>query len=110
MIRLNTAINRIIAMPDIVERFARDAVEATPGTPEQLAKFVAADYEAWRLLIECHAELVALFLRALRRINRRAFGSLSRFIKHFAPPIQYAARVVEESVTIRPTHFERTDT
>ncbi len=49
--KLNTTINKIAAMPDVVERFARDAVEARPGTPAQLGQFVAADYDAWRAMV-----------------------------------------------------------
>ena len=50
--RLNATLNRIVAMPDMVERFARDAVDPTPGTPAQLAQFIASDYEAWRAMVK----------------------------------------------------------
>jgi tripartite-type tricarboxylate transporter receptor subunit TctC len=50
--RLNATINHIAAMPDVVERFAQDAVEAKTGAPSDLAKFVAADYEAWRAMVK----------------------------------------------------------
>ena len=50
--KLNATLNRIVAMPDMVERFARDAVDATPGTPAQLAQFIASDYEAWRAMVK----------------------------------------------------------
>jgi len=52
VIRLNATLNRIVAMPDMVERFARDAVDPTPGTPAQLAQFIANDYEAWRAMVK----------------------------------------------------------
>jgi tripartite-type tricarboxylate transporter receptor subunit TctC len=50
--RLNAAINRIVALPDVVERFARDAIDAAPGTPAQLAQFIAADYAAWLAMVK----------------------------------------------------------
>jgi tripartite-type tricarboxylate transporter receptor subunit TctC len=46
--KLNTALNKVLAMPDVLARFKVDAVDAMPGTPAALAKFIDADYQAWR--------------------------------------------------------------
>jgi tripartite-type tricarboxylate transporter receptor subunit TctC len=44
---LNAAINKIVAMPDVLARFKTDAVDPAPGTPAQLGQFIEADYRAW---------------------------------------------------------------
>lgn len=44
---LNAAINKIVAMPDVLARFKADAVDPAPGTPAQLGQFIEADYRAW---------------------------------------------------------------
>ena len=46
--KLNTALNKVVAMPDVLARFKADAVDAMPGTPAAQAKFIDADYQAWR--------------------------------------------------------------
>ena len=46
--KLNTALNKVVAMPDVLARFKVDAVEATPGTPAAQTRFIEADYQAWR--------------------------------------------------------------
>ena len=46
--KLNTALNKVLAMPDVLARFKVDAVDAMPGTPAAQAKFIDADYQAWR--------------------------------------------------------------
>lgn len=45
---LNTAINKVVAMPDVLARFKTDAVEPAAGTPAALGSFIEADYRAWR--------------------------------------------------------------
>lgn len=49
--RLNTAINQIVAMPDVLARFRSDAVEPAPGSPALLGSFIEADYRAWRNVV-----------------------------------------------------------
>ncbi|MCB2029842.1 MAG: tripartite tricarboxylate transporter substrate binding protein [Burkholderiaceae bacterium] len=49
--KLNAAINRIVAMPDVVARFRNDAVDPAPGSPALLGAFIEADYRAWRNVV-----------------------------------------------------------
>ena len=49
---LNTAINKVVALPDVVTRFRADAVDAAPGSPAQLGQFIEADYRAWRNVVK----------------------------------------------------------
>ena len=46
--KLNTALNKVLAMPEVLARFKVDAVDAMPGTPAAQAKFIDADFQAWR--------------------------------------------------------------
>ena len=50
--RLNSAINRLVVLPDVVARFKQDAVEAAPGSPALLGHFIEADYRAWRNVVK----------------------------------------------------------
>jgi tripartite-type tricarboxylate transporter receptor subunit TctC len=49
---LNAAINKVVAMPDVLSRFKADAVEAAPGSPALLGHFIEADYRAWRNVVK----------------------------------------------------------
>ncbi len=49
--RLNQAIAKMVAMPDVVARFRADAVDAAPGSPALLGHFIEADYRAWRNVV-----------------------------------------------------------
>ena len=49
---LNSAINTVIAQPDVLARFKSDAVVASPGQAESLRDFIAADYRAWRSVVQ----------------------------------------------------------
>lgn len=49
---LNAAINKVVAMPDVLSRFKLDAVEAAPGSPALLGHFIEADYRAWRNVVK----------------------------------------------------------
>jgi len=49
---LNTAINKVVVMPDVTARFKADAVEAAPGSPALLGHFIEADYRAWRNVVK----------------------------------------------------------
>jgi tripartite-type tricarboxylate transporter receptor subunit TctC len=46
--KLNTEIVRIVGARDMTERLLREGSEPQPGTPDQLAKFMRAEYEQWR--------------------------------------------------------------
>ncbi|MDB5779823.1 MAG: tripartite tricarboxylate transporter substrate binding protein [Polaromonas sp.] len=48
---VNAAINKIVALPEVVARFKTDAVEAAPGSPALLGHFIEADYRAWRNVV-----------------------------------------------------------
>lgn len=50
--KLNTALNKVVLMPEVVARFKLDAVDATPGTPAAQTKFIEADYRAWREVVQ----------------------------------------------------------
>jgi tripartite-type tricarboxylate transporter receptor subunit TctC len=49
---LNAAINKVVALPEVVSRFKADAVEAAPGSPALLGHFIEADYRAWRNVVK----------------------------------------------------------
>lgn len=49
---LNSAINKVVALPEVVARFKADAVEAAPGSPALLGHFIEADYRAWRNVVK----------------------------------------------------------
>ena len=49
---LNSAINKVVAMPDVLARFKTDAVEAAPGSPAALGEFIEAAYRAWRNVVK----------------------------------------------------------
>jgi tripartite-type tricarboxylate transporter receptor subunit TctC len=50
--RLNGAINRILKEPDVVSRFEKLGVAIGGGSPQQLAKRQAADYERWGKVVK----------------------------------------------------------
>lgn len=49
--KLNLAIAKMVALPEVVARFRSDAVEAAPGSPALLGQFIEADYRAWRNVV-----------------------------------------------------------
>ena len=49
---LNAAINKVVALPEVLARFKADAVEAAPGSPALLGHFIEADYRAWRNVVK----------------------------------------------------------
>ena len=49
--QLNAAINKAVALPEVVARFKLDAIEAAPGSPALLGHFLEADYRAWRNVV-----------------------------------------------------------
>lgn len=50
--KLNAALRKMVAMPDVVARFKSEAVDAAVGTPAQLAAFIEADYRAWVTVVK----------------------------------------------------------
>jgi tripartite-type tricarboxylate transporter receptor subunit TctC len=46
--KLNTEIVRIVGAKDMADRLLREGSEPQPGTPDQMAKFMRAEYEQWR--------------------------------------------------------------
>ena len=56
--KLNAAIARVVAMPEVVARFRSDAVEAAPGSPALLGQFIEADYRAWRNVVRSQKLLI----------------------------------------------------
>jgi tripartite-type tricarboxylate transporter receptor subunit TctC len=50
--RLNAALKDAVAAPKIVARFAEDGGVPTTMTPDQLAKFLAADKAKWQKMVE----------------------------------------------------------
>ncbi len=49
---LNSALNKAIISPDVVERFAQLGAEPIPGTPEKFATMVAVERVRWSKLIK----------------------------------------------------------
>ena len=49
---LNSAINQVVALPEVLARFKTDAVVASAGHAESLGEFIAADYRAWRNVVK----------------------------------------------------------
>jgi tripartite-type tricarboxylate transporter receptor subunit TctC len=49
--KLNAALNKVVALPEVQARFKLDAVEAAPGTPAAQARFIEGDYRAWREVV-----------------------------------------------------------
>ena len=56
--KINAAIAKLVAMPDVVARFRSDAVEAAPGSPALLGQFIEADYRAWRNVVRSQKLLI----------------------------------------------------
>lgn len=50
--KLNAALRKMVAMPEVLARFKADAVEPAAGTPAQLAAFIEADYRAWVTVVK----------------------------------------------------------
>jgi tripartite-type tricarboxylate transporter receptor subunit TctC len=50
--KINKAANEALADPEVKEKLARLGIEtATPGTPDQFAKMVAADAAKWKKIV-----------------------------------------------------------
>ncbi len=49
--RLNAALAKAVALPDVRARFAADALEPATGAPAQLAAFIEKDYGGWQRVV-----------------------------------------------------------
>lgn len=49
---LNTAINKVLAMPEVQARLSAQGAEAFPGTPEELGTFMREEAARWKHVIE----------------------------------------------------------
>ena len=52
VVQLNREIAKALAAPDVVERFASQALEITPGSPEDFRREIAAETERWKVVIK----------------------------------------------------------
>ncbi len=50
IVKLNTAINQNLAMPDLAERLSGEALEPMPMSPEAFGKYMSADVARWKKL------------------------------------------------------------
>ncbi len=50
--RLSSEVDRILKKPDVVERFKGLGADPVGGTPEQLAKFIAAETAKWQQVVK----------------------------------------------------------
>lgn len=49
--RLNAALAKAVALPEVRERFAKGAIEPAAGPAAQLARFIARDYLGWQRVV-----------------------------------------------------------
>jgi tripartite-type tricarboxylate transporter receptor subunit TctC len=50
--RLNAAINKGLAMPEVEKKFLTNGVIVAPSTPEEFRSFVAEDHQRWSKVIK----------------------------------------------------------
>jgi len=50
--RLNAALNKALANPAVIERFASQGAEMRPGTSEELGRFVRDDLAKWKKVVQ----------------------------------------------------------
>ena len=50
--RLNAEVTRILALPDVRERFSGPGADPTPSTPEKFGAVMKADAEKWGRIIK----------------------------------------------------------
>jgi len=49
--KLNAAVQKVLAQPEVRERLEREGAELIPGNPEQLGRIIEGDLAGWRKLI-----------------------------------------------------------
>ena len=50
--QINTALNKVLAMPDVRQRLHEMAATPEPSTPEQMRQFMAAEIKRWREVVK----------------------------------------------------------
>ena len=50
--RLNTELNKVLALPAVREAFAKQSVDAAPGTPAEFAAFMQSEMERWGKVVK----------------------------------------------------------
>jgi tripartite-type tricarboxylate transporter receptor subunit TctC len=50
--QLNAALSRVVELPDVRERLAKDALEPATGSSAQLAQFLQQDFEGWKKVVQ----------------------------------------------------------
>ena len=50
--KLNDASGKALRDPQIKDTFAKQSMETTPGTPEQIARFMAQEIPRWREVVQ----------------------------------------------------------
>jgi tripartite-type tricarboxylate transporter receptor subunit TctC len=52
VMRLNGALARILAQPDVVERMRTDGVEATHTSPDEFGRILAREIATWSKVVQ----------------------------------------------------------
>ena len=50
--RMNEDMNRVMAMPDVQEKFEQYGAEDGGGTPEKFSQFMATEQEKWARVVK----------------------------------------------------------
>lgn len=50
--RLNTELNKVLALPAVREAFAKQSVDAAPGTPAEFAAFMQSEMDRWGKVVK----------------------------------------------------------
>lgn len=50
--QINAALTRVVQMPDVKERLAKDALEPAVGSPAQLGEFLQRDLDGWKAVVK----------------------------------------------------------
>jgi tripartite-type tricarboxylate transporter receptor subunit TctC len=50
--QINAALARVVQMPDVKERLAKDALEPAVGSPAQLGQFLQRDLDGWKAVVK----------------------------------------------------------
>jgi tripartite-type tricarboxylate transporter receptor subunit TctC len=50
--RLNRDLVQVMGLPEVRESFNKQGLEPTPGTPEELARYMQREYETWGRIVK----------------------------------------------------------
>jgi len=50
--RMNEDMNRVMAMPDVIEKFEQYGAEDGGGTPEKFADFIRSEQQKWARVVK----------------------------------------------------------